>query len=139
MTFISKLFGRKDSFVSPTASIVILVNGTLWDAEAGVLQLKMCGIGHGVVAGIAPLFGMERGLQAQISEGKWLDFRRLVGRWLLVIPQDAYVAFRGHLSGTTLVDGRVEPSPGEIYHVRHISESAVKQVQDLLTKGPSKE
>src|SRR5436309_3326224 len=93
--------------------IVILVRGTLFEAQQGVLQLKFLGVGAGMVGGIAALFGMGDKLVAFTDEGAQVPLPSLTGRWLLVIPEDAYTVFRAHLSHLTQVDGRVVPKEGE--------------------------
>jgi len=116
--------------------IAILVGGTLLHAQQGVRQLKMQGIGGDTVAGIGAVFGSRGGLEAETSEGKWTPLRSLTGRWLLVVPEDAYAAFRGELSSVItreLVDGRV-PSPQEAWQMAllNVSASAVARVEEIL-------
>lgn len=153
MGLINRLFGKKDrpdsssmtdlSILTTTKStlgklpahIVILVKGTLWHAEQGALQLKMCGVGKDTVTGIAALFGVEHALHAEIAEGKWVPLEKLIGFWLLIIPESAYSAYLAHLPDAP-IDGRVY---GEDSPCFTINETAVKQVEDLLIKRRNKQ
>ena len=121
--------------------IVILVSGTLFEAKQGRDMLEIFGVGRDTVAGIGALFGSRRNtleVNAEIDgKDKWIPLTELAGRWILVIPEDTYTAFRdelSHLIGTAVIDGRVVPNPNERMP-EYVSDKAIKQVKDILNTG----
>ena len=120
--------------------IVIRVGGTLLNAWMGVSQLHMLGIGVNSITGIGALFGEEDNTLS-VSKGtedtKWIPLSKLTGRWILIIPEDAYLAFHGELSRYNLedvIDGRVTPKPGEFSPLININMNAINRIENLLGK-----
>lgn len=111
--------------------IVLLVSGTLFDAEQGVSFLKILGLAD-VVTGIGALFGSSRNALELVGKPKWVPLPEITGHWLLVIPEDTYAVFRNNLSsltsGFTMVDGRATPKP-----IFGISKDALPQIVKLLS------
>jgi hypothetical protein len=113
--------------------IVVLVRGTLHHAQQGVRQLKMMGVGTEGAAGVGTLFGLHGRLTVQTEEGEQsrdLTLTELDGRWILIIPEDAYTAFRADVPGA-VVDGRVPA--GDAFPLFNITKEAVDRVATLLT------
>jgi hypothetical protein len=99
----------------------------------------MQGVGSGMT-GVASVFGMPRGLEAQIKDGKWVSISSLNGRWILIIPEDAYarygLEFDRAIGGKPL-DARVE-STGAIggFSLLNVNQAAVKQLCELIAQMP---
>lgn len=138
MSWLRSLFGDTHQ-PSRTGHVGVLVRGTLLNAEMAVAQLGMEGAAGGMT-GIASVFGMLGGLEAQIGEGRWVSLSALQGRWILVIPDDAYAQFRPQFDATvggSPLDGRVKPkgTAGRVQIV-NVSREAVDQLRAIIDAMP---
>lgn len=115
------------------------MRGTLWHAESAISQLQMQGVGGGMT-GVASVFGMPRGLEAQIKDGQWASISSLRGRWILVIPEDAYALYQPEFDraiGGKPLDARVK-STGAVggFDLLNVNQAAVKQLCELIAQMP---
>ena len=139
MSWLRNLFGTQPEQPATSRHLGVLVRGTLWHAESAVSQLKMQGIEDGMT-GVASVFGMQgRGLEAQIEERRWVSLSALHGRWILIIPEDAYARYRSEFDrifGAPL-DGRVQ-STGALggFDLLNVSQPAVERLCALIARMP---
>ena len=138
MSWLRSLFGVQPK---PTQSrhVGVLVHGTLWHAEMAASQLKMEGADEGM-SGVANVFGMPGGLQAQLGAGQWVSLADLRGRWILVIPDDAYARFGPEFEaavGDRPLDGRVKPT-GSVggLQLLNVSAGAVERLRAIVAQMP---
>ena len=138
MSWLSSLFGSASPPRAISRHLGLLVGGTLLHAESAVRQVKMQRIEG--MTGIASVFGMPEGLQAQTREGRWVALSELAGRWILVIPEDAYVRYQSEfdraLEGKP-VDGRVK-STGAAggFAFSTVNQQAVDRLVALIARMP---
>lgn len=138
MSWLSKLFGSHPRS-GGSQHLGVVVSGTLWNAEMAATQLQMLGVGDGMT-GVASVFGMPNGLQAQTSEGRWTSLVALKGRWILVIPDDAYAHFRPEFDltvGGSALDGRVKSSGAGGFTLSNVSATAIERLRTAIAKMPA--
>jgi hypothetical protein len=132
-----KLFGVGTSPAPALRHIPVLVRGTLFNAEAAVSQLQMLGIGGASISGAAAAFGGPGGLSVQSSDGRWLPLDQVVGRWILIIPEDAHAVYGMQLeafAGGPVIDGRVNASGA--FPFLNINKAAEAEIQRLADSLP---
>lgn len=101
-------------------------------------QLKMEGIGDGMT-GVAAVFGMPEGLQAQTAERRWISLSALKGRWILVIPDDAHARYRSQFEGVvggTAIDGRIKSTRTGGFDLVNVSPKAVERLRAAIERMP---
>ena len=110
--------------------ILVVVSGTLFHANGAAMLLKDV-VGESV-AGVGAVFGMSGRLEVNTSGDKWVALSTLSGRWLLVVPEDAYARFRAELSGQ-IASGRlveVDGRPGGTFVP--FSKDTVSRIKEVL-------
>ena len=121
MSWLRNLFGRGEARPKAPKHIGILVRGTLLNANMAVNQLGMFGLDKAPhIKGVAPVFGIGGGMKAEETSDRWTHPCHLDPPWLLIIPEDAYAAFRFEFDQEVgkPIDGRVKSSdPSSIVNV----------------------
>ena len=138
MSWFRTLFGLRSNTTATGGHLAVLVRGTLRHAEMAGSQLRMTGIEG--MTGVASVFGMPGGLQAQTEDGRWVSVSALRGRWILVIPEDAYARYQAECDAAIRgkpVDGRVR-STGAIggFELMNVSPEAVDCLRALIDRMP---
>ena len=141
MSWLRKLFGLGEAKPPSPRHIGILVRGTLLNANMAVAQLGMFGLDKAAhIKGVAPMFGIGGGMKAEVANDRWTHPRHLDPPWLLVIPEDAYRAFRFEFDQELgkPIDGRVQSK--DSIPIVNISGPAMEEVSRIIDSwGPAPE